>query len=338
MERRKESGLMSDDVTTALLGRILREGEGVDVLEILAERLMPTDLQSLLIEVYRRRAARQTPARLLEQYEQNRFVRPSPADPRALLAFDRLAFARAAPAFEPVELAPVCPLGTTSAVATVSQNKAVATSRNTEVVADSTNVLALECAVRRRGHLSSPGEKSRRVRLCASHRLVRAQNFGPPGALAHFRLFGLCSAGRDEGSHRFEVEELAEHLGFYLRLLAALRDEEGYAVSGPRVALTDLGGLPEERLRTEVAEPLAARFPGVPVGFAPERITGRGYYDGACFHLYATDPAGHELLLVDGGFTTWTQQLLSNQKERLLISGIGSERVCSAFRTLSLPG
>ena len=30
--------------------------------------------------------------------------------------------------------------------------------------------------------------------------------------------------------------------------------------------------------------------------------------------------------LIDGGFTTWTQQLLSNNKERLLISGLGTER------------
>jgi hypothetical protein len=36
-------------------------------------------------------------------------------------------------------------------------------------------------------------------------------------------------------------------------------------------------------------------------------------------------------MLVDGGFTNWTQQLLSNQKERLLISGIGTERLCSVF-------
>lgn len=36
--------------------------------------------------------------------------------------------------------------------------------------------------------------------------------------------------------------------------------------------------------------------------------------------------------LIDGGFTTWTQQVLSNIKERLLISGLGIERLCSQFR------
>jgi hypothetical protein len=36
--------------------------------------------------------------------------------------------------------------------------------------------------------------------------------------------------------------------------------------------------------------------------------------------------------LVDGGFTTWTQQPLSNRKERLLISGLGIERFSGLVR------
>jgi hypothetical protein len=37
-------------------------------------------------------------------------------------------------------------------------------------------------------------------------------------------------------------------------------------------------------------------------------------------------------LLIDGGFTDWTQQLMSNRKERLMTSGLGSERLCACFR------
>jgi hypothetical protein len=37
------------------------------------------------------------------------------------------------------------------------------------------------------------------------------------------------------------------------------------------------------------------------------------------------------LELVDGGSVNWTQKLLSNAKERLVISGIGSERLCAEF-------
>jgi|GEM_PF-4488011 len=39
-----------------------------------------------------------------------------------------------------------------------------------------------------------------------------------------------------------------------------------------------------------------------------------------------------DYFLVDGGFTDWTQKLLSNRKERLLISGLGSERLLTCFK------
>ena len=58
---------------------------------------------------------------------------------------------------------------------------------------------------------------------------------------------------------------------------------------------------------------------------------GQGYYSGVRFQMYARDQAGTEYFIVDGGFTDWTQQLLSNHKERLLISGMGSERFVSLF-------
>src|SRR3712207_5616055 len=120
-------------MTTPLLDRILRESQGTGLLDLLAEQLAPTDLQSLLLEVYRRRAAQQTPAGLLASYERSRFVRPSTVDPLSILEVDRLAFSLAAPLFEPLELAPVCPLGANSVVASVDQNKAIATIRNSEV-------------------------------------------------------------------------------------------------------------------------------------------------------------------------------------------------------------
>jgi hypothetical protein len=63
----------------------------------------------------------------------------------------------------------------------------------------------------------------------------------------------------------------------------------------------------------------------------PAREDGCGYYVSACFHIYATNLAGTELELIDGGFTTWTQQLLGNAKERLLISGLGVERFVDRF-------
>ena len=46
------------------------------------DSVTPTDLQSLLLEVYRLRAAKVQPAALLAQHEQNRFVRPAAVDPQ----------------------------------------------------------------------------------------------------------------------------------------------------------------------------------------------------------------------------------------------------------------
>lgn len=97
-----------------------------------------------------------------------------------------------------------------------------------------------------------------------------------------------------------------------------------------RVAVTDLsGGSLEAALRERVLERLAAIYPDVAVAFDPDRQAGRTYYRSACFHLYARDGEGCEYEVGDGGFTDWTQRLLSNAKERLLISGLGTERFCN---------
>lgn len=41
--------------------------------------------------------------------------------------------------------------------------------------------------------------------------------------------------------------------------------------------------------------------------------------------------SGEEHELVDGGFTNWTQALFGSRKERLLISGIGCDRLVGVF-------
>lgn len=307
-----------------IIDRILAQAEAPELLEILVERLSPTDLQSLLLEVYRRRAARLSPRDLMQQYERNRFVAPSTIAPQQLMAFDRQAFAALPPGFETLELSPVCPLGTSSVVATVDQNKVITTIRNTDVTADATNVLALECARRRRGRAAAT------TRLCASHRVIRAQVFGGAASFPHFRLLSLCTAGRDSGSYHFEIAALIEHIAYYLRLLDTLR-QAGAAVGDVRVSLTAFDATRHDMLATAVVAPLAAQHPGVGFTIDQQRETGRGYYTSAGFHIYARAASGDEFFLIDGGFTDWTQQILSNRKERLLISGMGSERFVVCF-------
>jgi hypothetical protein len=264
----------------------------------------------------------------VSSYETNRFVRPSAISPVRLLEWEHVAFSQLPPEFEALVLSPLCPLGTNSVVASVDQNWAVATARNTEVVSDSTNVLALECAVRRRALLRSNPRSANSVHLAASHRLLRAQRYKSPQAVVHFGSFSLCSAGRDLGKHQFELAALGLHIRFYL---TALRAFLGSSVR-LHVSVTDLSRPARKQvLETRLLSPLRSEFEHVQCALDEQRTSGRGYYLDLCFHIYATATSGQRLELVDGGSVGWTQKYLSNAKERLVVSGLGSERLCQEF-------
>jgi hypothetical protein len=265
---------------------------------------------------------------VLSDFESNRFVRPSAVSPIWLLQWEQIAFSHLPQEFEAIALSPVCPLGTNSAVASVDQNWAVTTVRNTEVVSDSTNGLALECAVRRRELLRVNPRSSDAVHLAASHRLLRAQHYKNPGASVHFSSFALCSAGKDQGNLQFELSTLKLHIRFYL---TALRAFVGTDVP-LQVSVTDFGSSARvELIDTQILSAVRSEFEGVDCRFDNGRTKGRGYYSDLCFHIYATHASGEPMELVDGGSVNWTQKLLSNARERLIISGIGSERLCSEF-------
>jgi hypothetical protein len=267
---------------------------------------------------------------LLQQYEQNRFVQPAAVNPKQLLEFDRLAYSVLPSSFELLELSPVCPLGTNSVVAPVDQDNAVTTIRNTEVCSDSTNVLALECARRRRESYRRKDHPEGDTKLCASHRLLRPHLPDDPASFPHFRIFSLCTAGRDRGSYGFEVAALREHLEFYVGLLQSA-GQAGFRLGAVRTRITVFDETRYPVLKAEVLEVLSHRYSEVEFMFNREHENGAGYYSGVRFQMYARDQAGTDYFLVDGGFTDWTQQLLSNRKERLLISGLGSERFISVF-------
>jgi hypothetical protein len=322
----KEMGIMKEKI----IARILRTVQVPDLLEVLTQRLSQSDLQSLLLEVYRKRAHTLTPRHLLQGYEQNRFVQPAAVNPKQLLEFDRLAYSVLPSSFELLELSPVCPLGTNSVMAPVDQDNAVTTIRNTEVCSDSTNVLALECARRRRAGYRGKVRPEADTKLCASHRLLRPHLPDDPASFPHFRIFSLCTAGRDVGSYGFEVRALREHLEFYVRLLQSAQ-QAGFKLEAVRTRITVFDETCHDILKAKVLDELSRSYSKVEFKFNQEQEGGQGYYAGVRFQMYARDQAGTEYFMVDGGFTDWTQQLLSNRKERLLISGMGSERFISCF-------
>lgn len=308
-----------------ILKRIIRRTGVEDIIDILAERLSPTDLQSLLLEVYRKRAGGKTAGTLLKEYMDNRFVKPSDIDPRRFQELEQLAYSLMPKDFQPLEISPVCPLGTCSAMAPVDQNRVVSTARNTEVVADATNVLALECARRRKALLNSQPKSAERVKLCASHRHTRTQPCEDEKFTPHFKILCLCSAGRDEGDFRFETENLVEHIDFHLNLLQKILDPQA-AERDIAVSVTDLTRKRGELIQEEVLAPLGRLHPSVRLSLDPNRQSALNYYDSICFNIAVRDGKGSAYdFVVDGGFTDWTRKLLSNRKERLLTSGLGSE-------------
>jgi hypothetical protein len=304
------------------LRRVLAQAGGPELLDVLAEGLSGADLTTLLLEVFRRRAGRLTPADVMRRYRTDRFVTPGPADYAALRQAEYLLYSALPAGFQMLTLAPLVPLAAHTAVATVDPRKVVATIRGSEVAADPTNALALEAAARRSVALAADSRSAVPVRLAASQRVVRAQRLARPGMLAHFQLFGIVTAGRDTGSQIFEHQHLAEHLRFAVRSMAAA----GIRRSEVRITVLDESAAPIlARARAALADE-----PGADIIDDPDRATGRGYYTGLCYKIFAT-VADQRLEIADGGFVDWTQRLTGNRKERLLIGGFGLDRLASAL-------
>lgn len=280
---------------------------------------------TIMLETYKRRAAARSPRQVLQQYKQDRFVRPAQVDQRAVAELDTIAFRLLPPAFDTVELAPVCPLGTSSALGPVDQNNVVATARNSEVCSDVTNVLALEAAIRR----EKTGDPQAPTKLCSSHRQLRAQVFDGPASFAHFRVIALCTAGRTAGNFTREAEAAIEHLDYYVALLRALQ-ERRYTFGELRAELTPCSTQALTATRELIAPSIQTA--GITVSIDESLRCDADYYSDLRFKVFAHDRDGVELHLIDGGFTDWTRALLNNNKEFFLTSGVGVERLIYSFR------
>jgi hypothetical protein len=115
------------------------------------------------------------------------------------------------------------------------------------------------------------------------------------------------------------------HIGFFLTTLKRVLGSR----IPLRVAISDFGSeAPTSLVQSGVVDKLQSSHSNVRIGFDQDRKQGRGYYGEMCFKIFATPSTGREQELVDGGDVDWTQKLLNNAKERLVISGCGSERVC----------
>ena len=281
--------------------------------------LSQADLQTLLLDVARQRAATATPARLMQRWRQDRYVTPSAIDPRKVWRTEAGLWELLPGEFTGVELSPVTPLGTCAALGPVSQNRVISTIRGSEVVSDPTNVLALEAASRRREAAVTAAP----VHLACCQPVLRAQPFDAPDAFQHFRLFALVTSARDRGSAATEAAMLITHLRFWTAALSAIAQGRDATLS-----YTLFGFPPLAERMTDTVLPAIQPLPAsVTLIEDPDREHGRGYYQRAAVKLYVDG-----LEIGDGGFTDWTAKLNNDAKERCFTSCVSTERLAGLIR------
>jgi hypothetical protein len=286
-----------------------------ELARLLAERLSGSELSSLLLEVFDQRTRNGSPEQLLRQYQANRFVQPATVEMIGLLQLemDSLLFLRDRE-FQPLELSPAAVLGSCSVVGTVSQDKILSAVRNTEIMADASNSLALHIA----GIKKNNPAAAELMRFCTVQRHLRTQELKVKGHTAHFKVGCMVTAGRDNGEYRFECGQLKDQLSALCGLF------RHWGIMPVRVKLQRRDGYADpERLIEAIARQLKTEK-DLPEIVIDDKAGPNNYYKGVQFKLIiATN--GQEIEIADGGLTDWTQQLLGNPKERLLICGFGLE-------------
>lgn len=292
-----------------IVKRIQKETNTPDLVALLTA-LPSSDFNSLMMEVLRKKTQQISPSDLLRNYASNRFVKPSEVDFVSFLTFELDLLQKAQTlGFTALELSPVGPLGSCSVVATVNQNKVLSALRSTEVVADATNLLALEATSRRK----LTQFDSDTIRLCTVHRHLRTPYVKPP-FLPHFKIFCMVTAGKDRGSLLFEKQHLVEHIRFTTNYLKSFS-----AVESVRVLLKSTQKenpnfvLLRDTITSEIKD----------VMFDIEQIE-QPYYQVIQFKTFIT-VRQKEFDIADGGLVDWSQKLSNNRKERMLTSGIGIE-------------
>jgi len=287
------------------------------IIEKLTKELSLSELNSFLLEVFRKVTLQINPPELQKNYEHNRFVSFSQYDPIAFREFEiillKLAKERG---FIPMELSPVSPLGSCSVIATADQNKIISAGRGTEVVADATNVLAMECSkIRKKTNFNND-----KLQFCTIHKHIRAQHFGnKPGHTAHFKIFCAVTAGKDSGSFEFEKNSLFSHLDFYKKYL-----KEQLHINNMILRLKALNSNEDNRLFATVSDFIESNIKDFTYQKISAEQSAQQYYKRLQFKIYIS-VNNREFEIGDGGFVDWTQKLTGNKKERLLISGIGIE-------------
>ncbi len=278
------------------------------------DRLSGSELNSFMLKLFAQRADRQNACDLLKQFQKNRFVLEAQVDTLALkrLEIDCLELAQEQ-GFTPLTLSPVAPLGSCSVVGEVNQNNALSALRNTEVVSDATNFMALKVADEHKH-----ADRRALARYATTHRHLRTQAFDNPAFSAHFDLLAMVSGGFDQGNFSFEIHELFQHMHVHHDLLKQHLPEASLYT---RLMLKEN----DHPFNNFLHQALEKEEFTCPVEVTHQQDAG-DYYRLVQFKTFI-DLDDAPLNLSDGGVVDWTQKLLSNNKHRLFISASGIELI-----------
>ncbi|MEM7368344.1 MAG: hypothetical protein AAF587_07050 [Bacteroidota bacterium] len=298
-----------------ILARILAKQGEESVYEFLTQSLSSSELNSLMMAVFAARSERISPADVLRSYTQNRFVGSVSYDPVAFAADEaKLLKVVQAEGFEIMDFSPLTPLGSSSALGTVDQKKIIAAGRNTEVISDITNVLALEIARRKK---EEPSLKT--MHASAAFRHIRGQQFDMPGFTPFFKILSLVSSGRDLGNYQMELQTIAKHIRTYIALF-----DKGLGIGSELLSLSLTSLYGENRSQLMEAARGIINESGLKIELKEQAREDNLYYHDFRFAI-AVNIDGQFLEVIDGGSVSWTRQLLQNKKERMVISGLGTE-------------
>ena len=287
-----------------------------NLFEELSEKIPASELNTLLLELFRTRAKKVKPVELLRQFEKNRFASPSEVDTINFKEFELRCLKLAKnKGFVPITLSPLAPFGTCSVVAFVDQNNIVTALRGTEVVSDATNVFALLMAKELK-----KTKDNEPLKYAATHRHVRSQALSNPAFTAHFGIFCLATGGVDTGSFSFELDQLLDHVAIHFAVYS-----NEFDLSKERLLLKIFLKEKNEIFQQKLKDRMKNMNDSMVIQI--ERQVDPGdYYKLVQFKFFLVRN-GQEINLSDGGFVDWTQKLIPNKKHRLIISGVGTELI-----------
>jgi hypothetical protein len=294
--------------------KLISEKKGYGDLLNELQKFSGSALNTFLLELFRKRAAKIPPAELLRHFEKNRFAAPSSV---GTITFKELEIRCLKLAeqknFSSVTLSPLTPFASCSAVGFVDQNNIVTALRGTEVISDATNVLALLIAK------EFKKEKNNSIiKYATTHRHVRGQAISDSALTPHFGVFCMATGGVDQGNFSFELEHLLEHMHIHLSLLA---NEFGKDKLFIKIFLKDDNEIFHQKFKERIKD-----LHELVIIKIQKELKPGDYYKLVQFKFFL-EHRGSEINLSDGGLVDWTQKLIPNKKHRLVISGAGTELI-----------